>query len=111
MKMLISSLFSYSFTRYTQPLGLFINNEFVRSISGDSLSTINPTNEEEITAVYAADTADVDIAVNAARAAFESSAWSELTPEARGRLLYRLADLIEKNAKILATIGTFPLPE
>jgi len=92
--------------RYTQPLGLFIDNEFVRSKSGGTLSTINPTNEEEITCVYAADTADVDTAVDAARAAFESPAWSEITPEARGRLLYKLADLIEKDSKVLATIGT-----
>lgn len=94
--------------RYTQPLGLFIGNKFVRSKSGDTLTTINPTNEEEITSVYAADEADVDTAVDAARAAFESPAWSELTPEARGRLLYKLADLIEENSKILATIGTAP---
>ena len=93
-------------TRYTQPLGLFINNEFVRSKSGKTLSTINPTNEEEITSVYAADESDVDIAVNAARAAFEDASWSELTPEARGKLLYKLAELVEKNAETLATIGT-----
>ena len=82
---------------------------FVESKSGDTLSTINPTNEEEITSVYAADVADVDIAVDAARAAFESPAWSELTPGARGRLLYKLADLIEQNSEILATIGTAPV--
>ncbi|KAF8429233.1 aldehyde dehydrogenase domain-containing protein [Tirmania nivea] len=95
--------------KYTQPLGLFIDNEFVRSKSGNTLPIINPTNEEEITSVYAADAADVDTAVDAARAAFESPAWSELTPEARGRLLYKLADLIEKNSKVLATIGTAPM--
>ena len=72
------------------------------------MATINPTNEEEITSVYAADVADVDAAVGAARAAFESPTWTELTPEARGRLLYKLADLIEENSKILATIGTAP---
>ncbi|KAF8457421.1 aldehyde dehydrogenase domain-containing protein [Terfezia claveryi] len=91
--------------KYTQPLGLFIDNTFVRSKSGDILATINPTNEEEITSVYAADVADVDTAVDAARAAFESPTWSELTPEARGRLLYKLADLIEENSKVLATIA------
>ena len=93
-------------SRFTQPLGLFINNEFVQSKSGNTLSIINPTNEEEITSVYSADEADVGLAVDAARAAFENPSWSELTPQARGQLLYKLADLCAKNAKTLATIGT-----
>ena len=91
--------------RYIQPLGLFINNEFVKSSSDDTISVINPTNEEEITSVYAGNAADIDLAVAAARAAFDSPEWSEITPQDRGGLLYKLADLVESNAKILATIG------
>ena len=75
------------------------------SKSGETLSTISPTTEEEITQVYAADASDVDTAVAAARAAFEGPGWSEMTPENRGRLLFKLADLVEQNAKVLATIG------
>ena len=78
-------------------------------MTGRVLPTVNPTNQEEITCVYAADASDVDAAVKSARAAFEDQSWSELTPEARGRLLYKLADLVERNAKILATIGTMLL--
>lgn len=91
--------------RYSQPLGLFINNEFVPSESGSIISSINPTNEEEITAVYAAEAADIDHAVNAARAAFEHSSWADILPHDRGRLLFKLADLVEQHAKVLATIG------
>lgn len=100
-----STIVSNTGIRYIQPLGLFINNEFVKSQSGETLSTINPTTEEEITSVYAADAADVDLAVKAARDAFKDPSWSELTPEARGKLLYKLAELVEKNAETLATIG------
>ncbi|KAI5808561.1 aldehyde dehydrogenase [Peziza echinospora] len=90
--------------KYIQPLGLFINNVFVKSSSGDTISVINPTNEEEITSVYAGNAADIDLAVAAARAAFDSPEWSEITPQDRGGLLFKLADLVESNAKILATI-------
>ncbi|KAG5787013.1 hypothetical protein H9Q69_013915 [Fusarium xylarioides] len=52
---------------YKQPTGLFINNEFVRSSNGNKITSINPTNEQEITSVYAASAEDVDKAVRAAR--------------------------------------------
>ena len=78
----------------------------MRSRTGQVLATFNPTNQEEITYIYAADASDVDAAVESARAAFEDQSGSELIPETRGRLLYKLADLVEQNAEILATIGT-----
>ncbi|KAF8471688.1 aldehyde dehydrogenase domain-containing protein [Kalaharituber pfeilii] len=93
--------------KYTQPLGLFINNEFVKSRAGGTLTTVNPTNEEEIATIYAAEAEDVDLAVKAARAAFENPEWSDITPEARGALLNKLAGLVEENAKVLATIDTW----
>lgn len=93
--------------KYCQPLGLFINNEFVPSKSGSIISSINPTNEEEITGVYAAEAVDIDCAVKAARAAFEHSSWADILPHDRGKLLFKLADLIEQHAKILATIDTW----
>jgi hypothetical protein len=49
--------------KYSQPRGLFINNEFVKSKSGETISTVNPSNEEEICSVYSAGPEDVDIAV------------------------------------------------
>jgi len=92
---------------YKQPTGLFINNEFVKSKSGRTFETINPTNEEPIASVYEGDAEDIDIAVKAARAALDSPEWSEITTEKRGRLLYKLADLIEENIDLLASIDTW----
>ena len=59
--------------------------------------------EKVITSVYEASEKDVDVAVAAARAAFEGE-WSQVTPEQRGKYLVRLADLLEKNADLLAAV-------
>lgn len=90
-----------------QPIGLFINNEFVKSTSGKKFATINPANEQEITSVYAADPEDVDIAVKAARKALKNPSWKDLSSSDRGKLLLKLADLVEENAHVLATIETW----
>ncbi|KAK6592113.1 aldehyde dehydrogenase (NAD+) [Botrytis cinerea] len=55
--------------KYTQPTGLFINNEWVKSSTGQKITSINPSDESEIASVYAASAEDVDTAVKAARAA------------------------------------------
>ncbi|KAB8078650.1 aldehyde dehydrogenase [Aspergillus leporis] len=89
--------------KYEQPLGLFINNEFVKGSDGKTFETINPTNEKPIVSVHEANEKDVDIAVAAARAAFEGS-WSQVTPTERGRLLTKLADLFEREIETLAAI-------
>lgn len=65
------------------------------------------SDESEIVSVYAASAEDVDIAVKAARAAFESPEWRDLAPEKRSALILRLADLLEKNAETIATIETW----
>jgi aldehyde dehydrogenase (NAD+) len=84
---------------------LLINNRWVPSESGKTFPTINPSTGEEISQVAEADAADVDKAVTAARAAFEGP-WRKLRASERGRLLHRLADLIEKNADELARLET-----
>ncbi|KAI0482641.1 aldehyde dehydrogenase [Xylariaceae sp. FL0804] len=93
--------------KFTLPTGLFINNEFVKATSGDKITSINPSNEEEICAVEAAGAEDVDRAVAAARAAFEAPAWRDLPGTARGRLMARLADLVEEEREALATLETW----
>ncbi|KAI0840528.1 aldehyde dehydrogenase [Hypoxylon sp. FL0890] len=90
--------------KWTQPLGLFINNEFVSSSEGKTIATINPTTEEEICAPHAATASDVDKAVKAARAAFKHPSWKKLTGTERAVYLYRLADLIEKYGDVIASI-------
>ncbi|GFF30230.1 aldehyde dehydrogenase [Aspergillus udagawae] len=89
--------------KYEQPLGLFINNEFVKGAEGKTFETINPATEQPIVAVHEATEKDVDIAVAAARKAFEGS-WKEVTPSNRGRFLTKLADLMERDIETLAAI-------
>ena len=84
---------------------LLINNRWVPSESGKTFATINPSTGDEICQVAEADAADVDKAVKAARTAF-AGPWSKMRASERGRLLYRLADLIEANADELARLET-----
>jgi aldehyde dehydrogenase (NAD+) len=87
------------------PTKLLINNKWVESASGKTFPTINPTTGEEICQVAEADTADVDKAVSAARTAFERGPWrNKISAAERGKLLNRLADLIEQNADELARL-------
>jgi len=90
--------------KFTQ---LFINNEFVNSESGKTFPTSNPATGEVITQVQEADKADVDKAVSAAREAFKlGSPWRTMDASARGHLLYKLADLIERDRQYLASLET-----
>ena len=82
---------------------LLINNRWVPSESGKTFPTINPATGEEICQVAEADAGDVDNAVKAARTAFEGP-WRKMHASERGRMLHRLADLIEKNADQLALL-------
>ncbi len=93
--------------KFTLPTGLFINNEFVKSSTGQLITSINPTDEKEICSVHAASADDVDTAVKAARAALNHESWRELPPTDRGSLMYKLASLIEQHAETLATIETW----
>jgi aldehyde dehydrogenase (NAD+) len=80
------------------------DNRWLASQSGKTFATLNPSSGEEICQVAEADAADVDIAVQAARAAFDNGPWRKMKASERGRLLYRLADLIESNADALARL-------
>lgn len=83
---------------------LLINNRWVPSESGKTFATINPSTGEEICQIAEADAADVERAVKAARAAFEHGPWRKTLASQRGKLLLRLADLIEKHADELAKL-------
>jgi aldehyde dehydrogenase (NAD+) len=83
---------------------LLINNHWISSVSGKTFATINPSTGEEICQVAEADAADVEKAVQAARAAFDHGPWRKTPASERGRLLNRLADLIERNADELAQL-------
>ncbi|ODQ67255.1 aldehyde dehydrogenase [Nadsonia fulvescens var. elongata DSM 6958] len=90
---------------YTQPTGLFINNEFVKSIKGYVIESINPATEEPICSVYGAEEEDVDLAVKAARAAFKGpNGWKKTSGADRADLLYKLSTLVNENRDVLASI-------
>lgn len=86
------------------PNELFINNQFVKSSSNKKLAIINPNDESAICQVECASRQDVDRAVEAAQEAFEEGEWRKMSARDRGQLLYRLADLMEKNKEELAVI-------
>src|SRR6185312_16890395 len=83
---------------------LCINNEWVDPADGGEFETYNPATGEAIAKVAAAGPADIDKAVKAARRALESGPWSTMDAADRGRVLFRLADLIEQNAAELAAL-------
>jgi aldehyde dehydrogenase (NAD+) len=83
---------------------LFINGRFVDSVSGKTFPAINPATGETICQVAEADKADVDAAVKAARKALESGPWATMDAVDRGRLLFKLADLVEERAEEFAVL-------
>jgi aldehyde dehydrogenase (NAD+) len=83
---------------------LFIGGKFVDSISGKTFAAINPATGATICQVAEADKADVDLAVKAARKAVESGPWNKMDAADRGRLLSKLADLVERSAPELAAL-------
>jgi aldehyde dehydrogenase (NAD+) len=74
--------------------------------SGKTFETINPATEEVIAKVAEGDAADVDAAAKAAREAFENGPWSKMDARDRGKLMNRLADLIEEELEDLAALET-----
>ena len=86
---------------------LLIGGEWVRPIEGGSLPVFDPATGEQIAVVADAGPADVDLAVAAARAAFERGAWPRLGGAARARLIWALADLLLAHADELAELETF----
>nr|OQO25064.1 hypothetical protein B0A51_07443 [Rachicladosporium sp. CCFEE 5018] len=94
--------------KYTQPTGLFINNEWHPSSDSTKITSINPSTETEITSVHAASASDVDKAVAAARKAFKTT-WRDTTSTERGELLYKLSTLVEEHKEVLATIETWDI--
>ena len=83
---------------------LFIGGRWLDSVSGKTFPTVNPATGETICQVAEGDKADIDLAVKAARKAFEQGPWSKTSAAERGRLLYKLADLIEQHKEELAAL-------
>lgn len=89
--------------KYTK---LFINGDFVDSVSGKMFETLDPRTGEAITSVAEATKEDVDKAVKAARKAFDHGPWPRLPGTERARILNKYADLVEQHLEELARLET-----
>ncbi|MFM7315759.1 MAG: aldehyde dehydrogenase family protein [bacterium] len=85
---------------------MLIDGKWTDAASGRTFSTYNPATEELIAHVAEGDKEDIDKAVKAARKAFESRSWRKMDARERGRLMHRLADLIERDKEQLAALET-----
>ena len=85
---------------------MVIGEEHKAGAAGEWLDIVNPATEEVHARVPIAEASDVDHAVRTARRAFDEGPWGRITPSERGRLLYRLAELIESHADKLALLDT-----
>ena len=80
---------------------LFINNNFIDSVNNNHFENINPSNEENVCTIPQSSFEDVDLAVKSAHKAFYGP-WSKLTPFERGQLLFKFAEIIERNLEKLS---------
>ena len=85
---------------------MLINGQWVEAVSGKTFPTYNPATGEVLSRIAEGDREDIDRAVKSARAAFETGPWSRLTPSERGRLIWKLADLLEQNLEEFAELET-----
>jgi phenylacetaldehyde dehydrogenase len=88
----------------SSPKRMFIGGAWSDAVSGKTLDVIDPADGTLLARVPSADEQDIDLAVKAARRAFDDSDWSRMKPTDRERVLLRAADLIEVNARELAEI-------
>jgi phenylacetaldehyde dehydrogenase len=86
------------------PHKILIDNQWVDAVSGKTFPVYNPATGEEIAQVAQGDAMDADLAVKAARKAFEAGPWRKLTASERGRMIWKLADLIELHTEEFAEL-------
>jgi len=85
---------------------LYIDGQFVDSTADQSIEVIDPSTQEIIVRVPDGDVSDINRAVSAARRAFESSPWKDTTAQERGRILFRLAQIVRDHAAEWAELET-----
>ncbi|WOO76474.1 Aldehyde dehydrogenase [Vanrija pseudolonga] len=86
------------------PTGLFINNEWVDPVKGETFDTVNPATGEKLISVAHASKEDVDLAVKAARKAFKTTWGGNVAGTERAAVLFKLADLIERDAEKIGAL-------
>ncbi len=90
--------------RHGRRFGHFINGTWQSPAGGEYFETIDPSSGEKLASIAQGSSADIDSAVQAARAAFPK--WQALTPHIRARYLYALARLVQKHSRLLAVLET-----
>lgn len=85
-------------------IGLYINGEHVLAVNGETFDVLNPATEEVIAKVSEAQHEDIDVAVAAARKAFDEGEWTKMEAAERSHLIYKFADLLEENREELAQL-------
>src|SRR6266566_777525 len=93
-------------TFLSAPRKMLIDGQWVEAASGKTFAVYEPATGEVIAYVPEGDKEDIDRAVRAARKAFESGPWHTMTPSVRGRLINKLADLLEQHAEEFAQLET-----
>ncbi len=88
----------------SSPMQLLINGEWVDAAAGKTIPVYDPSTGAVLANVACGDREDINRAVAAARSAFESGAWRDITPSDRGKLLWRLADLLDEHADEFACL-------
>src|SRR5450631_1851092 len=88
------------------PRQLFINGQWTDAASGKTFETPNPATGETLATVAEGDTEDINRAVHAARRAFEDGPWSRMSPSERGRIIWRIGDLINEHLEEFAELET-----
>jgi phenylacetaldehyde dehydrogenase len=85
-----------------KPRKMLINSKWVDAVSGKTFPTYDPSTGEVLAQVAEGDRADIDLAVKAARKAFDDGPWRKMTPSERGRLIWKLGDLIDQHLEEFA---------
>ncbi|MGC2724820.1 MAG: aldehyde dehydrogenase family protein, partial [Candidatus Acidiferrales bacterium] len=88
----------------TKPRKMLINGKWVDAASGKTFPTYNPATGEVLANIAEGDKEDINRAVKAARAAFDSGPWSKISPAERGKMMWRLADLIDQHREEFAQL-------
>src|SRR5579872_4396482 len=92
-------------TQYvTKPRKMLINGKWVESASGKTFPTYNPATADVLAQIAEGDAEDINRAVAAARAAFDKGPWSKMSASQRGRIIWKIGDLIEQNLEELAQL-------
>ena len=85
---------------------LFIDGQLVDAKSGKTFDTVNPATGETLATIVEGGAADIDLAVRAARRAFDDGPWGRMTPSERGRIIWRIGDLISEHLEEFAELET-----